>query len=343
MRWIWYISLIIFSSLTWLTIFSYPSGGEFDWTIKGSPFYEEEVFFPKSRSIFSNNQMIPPEDTELILYATSSRYYIYSSSKGIWQIRDREGFILAIYESEGIPFFKGERLFHVMSNNSILEEIDLVKKIGKSLWKKVLSSSLISFSQNQDLLALGLAQGDVWILDKAGNLLYTIPSYFLEDSLILGVSLASYEGFSYLAFVEGLNYSFLSIYKLEEGIWNLIGKASLGDSLKREYSLFFNEEEGSFFTNSSEGVLSFNVNSQKFSHFLVNGFLLNVFRGSLGGSYLLTEEDNFVYLSQVYKSKVLRVWDFCLRNNLFFEWLIGNEKSFLLDKRNSYFWVLEKS
>lgn len=342
MRWIWYLFLIVVGSLVWLTLFAYPCGGKFDWTIEGSPFYKEDVFFPRSKVFFSDKSN-SSEDLSPFLYAISAKYHIYSFSKGIWEIRDKSGYLLATYESEGLPFFKEDRLFHVMLNNIVVEEIDLLNKMGFSLWKKVLPSSLISFSLDQGLIALGLSQGDVWILDNQGNLIYTVPSHFLEDSLILGVSLISYEGYRYLAFVEGLTYSFFSVYKLEEGNWNLIGKGNLGESLKREYSILFNGDESSFFTNLQEGVLSFNINSLKSYKVPIKGFLLNSFNGSLGGTFILSQEGDLVYLSQIYNSRILRIWDFCLKDNLSFEWLIDKGKSFLLNEKDSYFWVLGRS
>lgn len=342
MRWLWYIFLIILGFLTWLTFFSYPSGGSFDWTVVGSHSFKEKVFFPKTKT-FISQESLWQEDSFSSIFAMSSTHQITTSTQGTWEIRDLNGSLLSTYESEGIPFFKGNRLFQVMLNNTIIQEIDLDNNIGFSKWKIVLTSSLTSLSLDQGFMALGLSSGEVLFLDSKGNILHTFSSNFLEDSLILGVSLAFYQGNFYLAFVEGLRYSFLSIYKLEGQDWALIARNNLGESLKKEYSLFFNEESSSFFTNSKEGVLFFNIVSQKSYNVLVKGFLLNVFSSNLGVSYLLTAEKDKVYLSQVYHSKILRDWSFDLKDSLSFEWLIKGNKSFLLSLRDSYFWVLEKN
>jgi hypothetical protein len=226
----------------------------------------------------------------------------------------------------------------------MIQEVDTKGNIGAFLWQKILPSSLTSLDATSDWIALGLSLGEVWIVDRAGQVIFSLEREEGEDTLILGVALGQYGGETYLAFVQGRREAQWFLYKREGDSWRQQEKGDLGSSLKRETRLIFDVNHPILFVEREEGFLVYDIKKKRQDFVKSKGILINAFQGFLGSIYSLSFDlsQSQATLFESSHGKVVNAWSWKDSLGSRWDWIFLDNQTLWLTEADSTLWILDQ-
>ena len=193
-------------------------------------------------------------------------------------IKKLDGTAIKISANE-VPFFHGNRIFSASADALVLTEYS---KEGKVLWSYMLPCHVSAFSANDSLVACGLVNGDIVILDNKGNeISYTkIGGSRIEVILGLAVSISGY----YVAAITGIDQQRLIILERGQKNYRIIKHKYLTSSFRSQVHIYITSDESYVFYKDMSGIGVFGIkqNENKLLPIPADTFAVYEGSGSLG-------------------------------------------------------------
>jgi hypothetical protein len=154
-------------------------------------------------------------------------------------VNDSHGLnVFTMEDQYGYPFFRGERIFVIHSEQSSISEID---KSNNILWTYDFSSPLTCADASEDILVAGTIDGTIEIINKKGVKLYSGEPSGSRINAIYGCA-ASPSG-TKAAVISGIDHQRFLVIEFSGGIWRITHHEFLGEGFRRPVFVKFVDGE----------------------------------------------------------------------------------------------------
>jgi len=148
-----------------------------------------------------------------------------------------------------IPFFQRNRIFSVSTDVLRLTEYS---KDGKVLWNYQLPCHVSAFSVNDSLVACGLVNGDIVILDNKGNEISYTKIGGSRIEVILGLAISS--SGNYIAAITGIDQQRIIILERGQKNYRIVKHKYLTSNFRNQVNIYITADENYVLYKDMSGI-----------------------------------------------------------------------------------------
>jgi len=199
------------------------------------------------------------QEDGMLLYSGRAPYRVALSSSGFvsyarlgtdWILRDRTGRLVAGFPVSGYPLLSpdGRRVFSVKTDLSGLIELD---RGGGALWDRDFPTMITSISVQQDLALVGLLNGTLVLLDRAGAPVLEYAPGGSRVAVIAGDAVSP--NGSRIAAVCGIDPQYLVVLRRTDTGYEAESRERLPSAFRREVRMGFSPDSRWVFLEGASG------------------------------------------------------------------------------------------
>ena len=133
-------------------------------------------------------------------------YCLYSDSPGNFNLAGINGSVISSFSLDGVPYFLETGLY-LLSHDA--RGFSVYTKAGLPVWHRYFSVPITVFSTSSKITVIGLASGDLFILDDKGNIVFEKRFDYPDLDCIYGISVSPDN--RRIAVIHGGNPQFLHV------------------------------------------------------------------------------------------------------------------------------------
>lgn len=229
-----------------------PSWGVQLETADNSGFSDEPVpfnFDSKLGYFSGSGKLIYAEDVNYRAAVSDKLFINYSSVSENLVIQETDGDILGIIETEGLPFFIGERLFVISPDRTSVAEFDYE---GLPLLNLSPGSVITSMDAGDEIVIIGMLNGEVAVFSDSSEPDFT---YFSTDSRYsVTYSCAVTDSGDRFAAVTGLYPQQLVCFELRNNEYTAVFRMNMTDTFRRNLLLDYSDDGRLLYIETAEGL-----------------------------------------------------------------------------------------
>ena len=181
------------------------------------------------------------EKSSFFTSITDTVYMDYSKVAEKFYIKNSDGTLLGGFKASGYPFFNktGKRLLVVKTDLSGISEIT---RTGKTKWGEDFISMITTVSVSSKLIAVGLLDGSIVILNEKGKIIYQFKPAGSKIPVIVGTAISNDENL--IACISGLEPQKITIFKRRNGNFSPLLSKETDTDFRRETLAKFGWADG---------------------------------------------------------------------------------------------------
>ncbi len=168
-------------------------------------------------------------------------------------IKKIDGSAIKISSNE-IPFFHGNRIFSASADALLLIEYS---KEGNVLWNYMLPCHVSAFAANDSLVACGLVNGDIVILNNKGNEISYTKIGGSRIEVILGLAVSG--SGNYIAAITGIDQQRLIILERGQKNYRIIKHKYLSSNFRSKVNIYITADENYVLYKDMSGIGVFGI------------------------------------------------------------------------------------